>query len=138
MSVKITDLPSESSLSGSTIIYVVDPSGPTSYQSTLASVANFINTSSTSLATTTTQGEVIVPSGSGIKLSNTGAITINNVLHTFSFDANNNLIYTQNTNTSINLTTDGKTDAYATAELGTDQYAYSIDANGNLIATFSS
>jgi len=137
MSIKFSQLPVETSVTGSTLLAALEPSGPTNYMVSLASISAFLDTNLTP-ATGSALGGVIVPTGSGIKVSNIGAVTINNVLHAFSFDVDNNLIYTQNTNTAINLTTDGLNSTYDTAELGTDQYAYSIDASGNLIATFSS
>ena len=107
MSIKITDLPSEATLSGSTIIYVVDPAGPTSYQSTLASVSNYMKGS---LATT--------------------------MVHAFAVDASGNLQYTQITDSNVQLQSGGK-DLYSTVDVGTNQYSYSIDTSGNLIATYS-
>jgi len=88
-------------------------------------------------ATTTVLGGIITPIGSGNKIDSNGNLSTNNVLHAFAFDANNNLIYTKNTNTSTNLTSDGQNSTYSTVELGTDQYAYSVDSFGNLIATFN-
>jgi len=107
MSIKITDLPSEVTLSGATIIYVVDPVGPTSYQSTLANVSNYMKGS---LATT--------------------------MVHAFAIDASGNLQYTQITDSNVQLQSGGS-DLYATVDVGTNQYSYSIDTSGNLIATYS-
>ena len=107
MSIKITDLPSESTLSGATIIYVVDPAGPTSYQSTLSNVATYMKGA---LATT--------------------------MVHAFVVDAGGNLQYTQITDSNVQLQSGGS-DLYATVDVGTNQYSYSIDASGNLIATYS-
>ena len=44
MSVKISDLPLKSTVTQDTIIYIVDPAGPTSYKTTLGNVANFMKT----------------------------------------------------------------------------------------------
>ena len=97
-----------------------------------------ISVTTISAATTSTSGSVIVPTGSGLKIDGSGNISESIVLHAFSFDANKNLIYSKITDTTINLTSDGVNSPYATTDLGTDQYSYSLDANGNLIATFTS
>ena len=107
MSIKITDLPTEITLSGATIIYVVDPAGPASYQSTLANVSDYMK----------------------------GAFGTT-LVHAFAVDASGNLQYTQITDSNVQLQSDGQ-DLYATVDIGTSQYTYSIDASGNLIATFS-
>jgi hypothetical protein len=106
MSVKISNLPLESVVTQDTIIYIVDPAGPTSYKTTLGSVANFMKT------------------------------TVTSTVHAFKVDEYGNLQYTKITDSTVNLQSAG-TDLYDTVDMSTNQYDYSIDANGNLIATFS-
>jgi hypothetical protein len=106
MSVKISALPLESTVNQDTVIYIVDPAGPTSYKTTLGNVANFMKT------------------------------TVVSTVHAFKVDSNGNLQYTTITDSTVNLQSGG-VDLYDTVDMSTNQYAYSIDANGNLIATFS-
>ena len=89
-------------------------------------------------ASTSLLGGVIVPSTSALKTDVSGNLSENIVVHAFSFDANKNLIYSKIDDTNITMTTDGVNSSYVTYDVGNSQYAYSIDANGNLIATFSS
>jgi hypothetical protein len=139
MSIKISQLPLETSVSGATIVPIVDPSGPTSYQTTLANINTYL----------TTQLPTGTNSSLGLVQVDGTTITVNNgiisatppqstVIHAFKFDTNNNLIYTQTTGQSFNYTADGVNSSYAMVDIGTNIYSYSLDANGNLIATFSS
>ena len=89
-------------------------------------------------ATSSTIGGVIVPATGGMKVDGSGNISGNILVHAFSFDANYNLIYSKIDDTTITMTTDGVNSSYVTYDVGDSQYAYSIDANGNLLATFSS
>jgi hypothetical protein len=73
-----------------------------------------------------------------MKVDGSGNISGNIIVHAFGFDANYNLIYSKIDDTTITMTTDGVNSSYVTYDVGDSQYAYSIDANGNLIATFSS
>jgi hypothetical protein len=87
-------------------------------------------------ASTSTNVPVTVSNG---QLTLNGAqVTANTVVHAFAFDNNKNLIYTQTAAQSFNYTSDGVNSLYAMVDVGTNIYSYSLDANGNLIATFSS
>jgi hypothetical protein len=97
-----------------------------------------ISVTSTPVATSSTSGSVIVPATGGMKVDGSGNISGNILVHAFSFDANYNLIYSKIDDTTITMTTDGVNSSYVTYDVGDSQYAYSIDANGNLLATFSS
>jgi hypothetical protein len=97
-----------------------------------------ISVTSTPVATSSTSGSVIVPATGGMKVDGSGNISGNTIVHAFGFDANFNLIYSKIDDTNITMTTDGVNSSYVTYDVGNSQYAYSIDANGNLIATFSS
>ena len=139
MSIKISQLPLETTLSGVTILPIVDPAGPTSYQTTLANVSTYVNTV-LPVATTSALGIVKVD-GTTITVSG-GVISAtppqSTVVHAFAFDSSNNLIYTQTTGQSFNYTSDGVNSPYAMVDVGTNIYSYLLDSNGNLIATFSS
>ena len=87
--------------------------------------------------TSTVLGGIIVPTGSGNKVDISGNLSSNTVLHAFSFDGNNNLIYQRITDTTVTLSVDGITSPYATTDMGTDQYVYSLDNSGNLLATYN-
>lgn len=139
MSIKISQLPVETSVTGATIVPIVDPSGPTSYQTTLANINTYLTTQ---LPTGTSSSLGLVQAdGTTITVSN-GVISAapqqSTVVHAFAFDGSNNLIYTQTTGQSFNYTADGVNSPYAMVDVGTNIYSYSLDANGNLIATFSS
>lgn len=97
-----------------------------------------ISVTSTPVATSSSSGSVIVPATGGMKVDGSGNISGNIIVHAFGFDANYNLIYSKIDDTTITMTTDGVNSSYVTYDVGDSQYAYSIDANGNLIATFSS
>ena len=97
-----------------------------------------ISVTSTPVATSSTSGSVIVPAAGGLKVDGSGNISDNIVVHAFSFDANKNLIYSKIDDTNITMTTDGVNSTYVTYDVGTSQYSYSLDSNGNLIATFAS
>jgi len=103
-----------------------------------SAIVNNSGTISVATSTATQLGAVIVPTTSGIKVDGTGNISENIVVHAFSFDANYNLIYSKITDTNITMTTDGVNSSYVTYDVGNSQYAYSLDSNGNLIATYSS
>jgi hypothetical protein len=87
-------------------------------------------------ATTTTYGSVMV--GNGLSVSSGVISAPTTVVHAFAFDANNNLIYTQTSGQSFAYTTDGANSSYSLVDIGTNAYGYSLDTNGNLIATFNS
>jgi hypothetical protein len=130
--------------------------------------ANIVITTSIAAATTSTIGGVIpdgtvitvdgsghitVPdatsSAFGVVKPDNSTITVSagvisatlqqsTVIHAFNYDVNNNLIYTQTTGTTFNYTSDGGNSSYLLVDIGTNIYSYSLDSNGNLIATFSS
>jgi hypothetical protein len=101
------------------------------------------NTSGTiglATATTTQLGGVKVD-GTTVTI-NSGIISAtppqSTTVHAFALDGNNDLIYTRTAGQAFNYTTDGQNSSYVMVDIGTDIYNYSIDANGNLLATFSS
>ena len=101
--------------------------------------ANIVVTVPLSPATTSVIGGVIV--GSGINVAVDGTISTvpaaPKLFHGFSVDANSNLIYSTTTDSSISLQDQYGADLYEDTDIGTNEYAYSMDANGNLIVTFS-
>jgi len=119
------------SVLGSVIIPVVGTSG----------ITNSSGTIGLATATTTQLGGVKVD-GTTVTISGSGVISAApleaTTVHAFAFDANNNLIYTRTTGQTFNYTTDGQNSPYSMVDIGTDVYNYSVDANGNLLATFSS
>ena len=70
MTVKITELPLAASVAGSTIMYVIDPTGPTSERTTLESIADVISPT----ASQTVKG--IVKIGTGINVDVNGVISV--------------------------------------------------------------
>lgn len=92
-------------------------------------------------ATTSVLGGVKVD-GTTVTISGSGVISAApleaTTVHAFAFDGNNNLIYTRTTGQTFNYTTDGQNSPYSMVDIGTDVYIYSVDASGNLLATFSS
>lgn len=103
--------------------------------------ANISITASLPTASTSVLGGVKVD-GTTVTINGSGVISAtppqSTAVHAFAFDANNNLIYTTTTGQAFNYTTDGQNSPYSMVDIGTDIYNYSIDANGNLLATFSS
>jgi len=98
-------------------------------------------TASIPTATTSILGGVI-PDGTTITVNGSGVISATppqtTVIHAFAFDSNNNLIYTKTSGQTFNYTSDGENSPYVMVDIGTNIYNYSLDSNGNLIATFSS
>jgi hypothetical protein len=70
MTVKITELPLAASVAGSTIMYVIDPTGPTSERTTLESIADVISPT----ASQSVKG--IVTIGTGINVDVNGVISV--------------------------------------------------------------
>jgi hypothetical protein len=103
--------------------------------------ANISITASVPTASTTVLGAVKVD-GTTVTINGSGVISAtppqSTMVHAFAFDVNNNLIYTKTTGQTFDYTTDGQNSTYSMVDIGTDIYNYSIDANGNLLATFSS
>ena len=88
------------------------------------------------VATTSVAGTVIA--GDGISITVDGTIsTPTRKFHGFSVDADSNLIYSSTTDSTIILQDQYGNDLYEDTDIGTNDYAYSMDANGNLIVTFS-
>jgi len=91
------------------------------------------------VATTSVAGTVIV--GSGINVAVDGTISTvpapAKLFHGFSIDANSNLIYSTTSDSSISLQNQYGADIYEDTDIGTADYAYSMDADGNLIVTYS-
>jgi hypothetical protein len=166
MTIKISQLPLESVVSGVTLVPIVDPSGPTSYATTLADINTFINANLSAATTsllgavkpdgttiTVNNGIITVPTATsstlGLVVPDDSTITISSgtisatlqqstVIHAFAYDSNHNLIYTQTSGTTFNYTSDGENSPYVLVDIGTSVYSYSLDSNGNLIATFNS
>jgi hypothetical protein len=65
-----------------------------------------------------------------------GVLVVTRKLHAFSIDANSNLIYSTTTDANIDLQDQYGADIYEDADIGTNEYAYSVDNNGNLIVTY--
>ena len=95
-----------------------------------------ISVATIDVATTTVAGTVIV--GDGISVEVDGTISVpTRKFHGFSVDADSNLIYSTTTDTTISLQDQYGTDLYEDTDIGTNDYAYSMDVDGNLIVTFS-
>lgn len=87
-------------------------------------------------ATDTTLGGVIV--GDGISVTVSGEISVpTRLFHGFSVDENSNLIYSTTVDSTIELQDQYGNDLYEDTDIGTNDYAYSLDEDGNLIVTFS-
>jgi hypothetical protein len=65
-----------------------------------------------------------------------GVLVITRKLHAFSIDADSNLIYSTTTDSTIELQDQYGEDIYDDADIGTNEYTYSLDENGNLIVTY--
>jgi hypothetical protein len=122
---------STTSVLGGVIVPAVGTSG----------ITNTSGTIGLATATTTQLGGVKID-GTTVTISGSGVISAAplqaTTVHAFALDGNNNLIYTKTTGQSFNYTTDGQNSSYVMVDIGTDVYNYSLDASGNLIATFSS
>jgi hypothetical protein len=101
--------------------------------------ANITLTATIPTATTSVKGAVIV--GSGITVAVDGTISTvpaaAKMFHGFSVDATGNLIYSTTSDSTISLQDQYGVDLYEDTDIGTEDYAYSMDVNGNLIVTFS-
>jgi len=164
MSIKVSDLPLQTSvdLESGALVYIVDPTAPiTSYKTTLGDIGTFLTTPATDStlgsvivgtgiavdangvisttplvpATTSTLGGIIV--GSGFDVDNSGTLTYSKKMHGFSKDAEGNLIYSTTTDSSISFQDSTGEDLYSQVDIGTSDYSYSMNEDGNLIVTFS-
>ena len=87
-------------------------------------------------ATNSTLGGV--KAGIGVNIDVDGVLTgPTKKLHGFSVDADSNLIYSTTEDSTINLQDQYGADIYEDVDVGTNEYAYSMDADGNLIVTYS-
>ena len=79
-----------------------------------------------------------VKAGTGVNIAVDGTLTgPTRKFHGFDVDANSNLIYYTTEDTTINLQDSTGADIYEDVDIGTNEYAYSLDADGNLIVTYS-
>jgi len=79
-----------------------------------------------------------VKAGAGVNIAVDGTLTgPTRKFHGFGVDANSNLIYYTTEDTTINLQDSTGADIYEDVDIGTNEYAYSLDADGNLIVTYS-
>lgn len=93
-------------------------------------------TSALAIASNSTLGGVKI--GSGINISLDGTISApTKLFHGFSVTTSGDLIYSTTADTSISLQDQYGADLYEDVDVGTSEYSYSMDANGNLIVTFS-
>jgi hypothetical protein len=86
-------------------------------------------------ATTSVLGGVII--GSGFSVDETGEITYDTMFHGFSVSEEGDLIYSYTQDTTVSLQDAFGNDIYEDTNIGTSNYSYSMDENGNLIVTFS-
>lgn len=66
-----------------------------------------------------------------------GVIVVTKLFHGFSIDENSNLIYSTSNDNTITLQDQNGSDIYEDADMGTNEYAYSLDEDGNLIVTYN-
>jgi hypothetical protein len=139
MAIKFSQLPSTSVLADANLFPLVAnvASTLTSQQATLAVLKNYVlagtAATATKLVTARSINGVAFDGTSDINIS----VSINNLVHAFSVDTNGDLLYYQITDTNVNLQNGNNADLYATVDVGTDRYTYSVNASGNLIATFN-
>jgi hypothetical protein len=99
-------------------------------------ITNSSGTIGLAVATTSQLGGVKI--GAGINVAVDGTLTgATRKFHGFGVDANSNLIYYTTEDTTINLQDSTGEDIYESVDIGTNEYSYSVDANGNLIVTYS-
>ena len=95
-----------------------------------------ISVATIDVATTSVAGTVKI--GAGISVAVDGTIsTPTRKFHGFSVDADSNLIYSTTTDSTIILQDSTGADIYEDTDIGTNDYSYSLDENGNLIVTYS-
>jgi hypothetical protein len=66
-----------------------------------------------------------------------GVIVVTKLFHGFSIDENSNLIYSTSNDNTITLQDQNGSDIYEDVDMGTNEYAYSLDEDGNLIVTYN-
>jgi hypothetical protein len=88
------------------------------------------------VATSNTLGGV--KAGLGVNIAGDGTLTgPTKKFHGFSIDASSNLIYSTTEDSTVFLQDSTGADIYEDVDIGTNEYAYSVDADGNLIVTYS-
>jgi hypothetical protein len=113
-------------IKGGVIIPLVGTSG----------ITNSSGTIGLAVATSSQLGGVKI--GAGINVAVDGTLSgPTRKFHGFDVDANSNLIYYTTEDTTINLQDSTGADIYEDVDIGTNEYAYSLDADGNLIVTYS-
>jgi hypothetical protein len=79
-----------------------------------------------------------VKAGLGVNIAVDGTLSgPTKKFHGFSIDANSNLIYSTTEDSAVFFQDSTGADIYEDVDIGTNEYAYSMDADGNLIVTFS-
>lgn len=66
-----------------------------------------------------------------------GVIVVTRLFHGFSIDENSNLIYSTSNDNTITLQDQNGSDIYEDVDMGTNEYEYSLDEDGNLIVTYN-
>jgi hypothetical protein len=113
-------------INGGVIIPLVGTSG----------ITNDTGTIGLAIATGSQLGGVKI--GAGINVAVDGTLTGPvRKFHGFSVDENSNLIYSTTEDSAINLQDTTGADIYEDVDIGTNEYSYSLDSDGNLIVTFS-
>ena len=87
-------------------------------------------------ATANTLGGVKVGSGLNLQIDGTISAPLRK-FHGFSVEANGDLIYSSTTTDNISLQDSYGEIVYKETDIGTDDYSYSVDNDGNLIVTFT-
>jgi hypothetical protein len=99
-------------------------------------ITNSSGTIGLAVATSSQLGGVKI--GAGINVALDGTLTgATRKFHGFSVDENSNLIYSTTEDTTINLQDSTGEDIYESVDIGTNEYEYSLDEDGNLIVTYS-
>jgi hypothetical protein len=118
----------------------------------IATVTGMVKGDGATLSAATAGTDYVVPSGNvatatklatprninGVAFDGTADIVVKNasVLHGFNI-VDGSLVYTQNTNSTVNLYDNSRNELYVATDLGDNSYSYSINADGELIATFA-
>jgi hypothetical protein len=99
-------------------------------------ITNSSGTIGLAVATSSQLGGVKI--GAGINVAVDGTLTGPvRKFHGFGVDSDSNLIYYTTEDTSINLQDASGEDIYESVDIGTNEYTYSVDEDGNLIVTYS-